>query len=293
MKKQFTASEKVFMWTIFVMMALLALSILMPIVWAMYSSVKTRLDYALNMLGLPQEIKWENYVNVYEHIKVTITNEQGQKTFYFWGMFGNSLLYSGLDGVISVLMPGLMGYIVAMYNFKGKGFIQTTNIIMMIIPIVGSLPAYLRMLTFFGCYDNLVLFILTQNSAFGFNFLIFYGAFKSLSWTYAEAAFLDGASHFKVMIKIYLPMMLPTFAMMYVLAFVGSWNKYEQFMLYLPSYPNLFLGMYYFQNNASINYATQPEILAGLLLVAIPSAILYLSSQRLLRARFIVGGLKG
>ena len=163
----------------------------------------------------------------------------------------------------------------------------------MIIPILGSLPAKLTMLKDLGIYNNMLLYILTQNGAFGFNFLLLCGTCKGLSQSYSEAAFIDGAGHLQVMLKIMFPMMLPTMAMLYILAFVGSWNTYTPFLFFLPKFPNLFLGMYRFQNEASINYSTMPEILAGLLTVAVPSAILYLCSQRLLLSNFIVGGLKG
>ena len=293
MNAEFKKSEKICIWIIFTVMGLLALSIMLPVFWAIYASFKGRLDYAFDPVSFPKKMMWENYVKIYEHLKVSVTTESGQKQVDFAGMFTNSVVYSSLESLMSVLMPGVLGYIVAMYRFKGREFIQGLNVFIMTIPIITSLAASLRVLKNFGIYDNMLLYVFTQNGAFGFNFLLFYGAFKGLSWTYAEAAFLDGAGHFKVMVKIMWPMMLPTFAMMFVLSFVNSWNTYETFLIYLPSFPNLFLGMYYYQNSASINYATPPEILAGLILVAIPSGILYASSQKLLRSRFIIGGIKG
>lgn len=293
MRNEFKVGEKISMWVIFLVMTVLALSILAPIIWAIYTATKGELDYLFNVLGLPKKVELINFAYVYEHIKCTVTSAAGQKEVGFFGMFFNSVLYSALDGFTSVMMPALLGYIVAKYNFKGRNLIHTFNLVVMILPIVGSLPAKLTMLKNFGIYDNLFLYVLTQNSAFGFYFLLISGAFKGLSWSYSEAAFIDGAGHLQVMFRIMFPMMMPTFAMIFILAFVSSWNTYTQFLMYLPSYPNLFLGMYYFQNRASINYATTPQVLAGLIMVAIPSAILYASSQKLLASNFVVGGLKG
>lgn len=293
MKQEFRLQEKIFLWLIFVLMATLAVSMLLPIFWAMYSSAKTELDYYLNITAFPTSINFENYQRVFTHIKVTITTEQGQETVGFFRMFINSVLYSGLDSLMGVLLPTMLAYAVSRYDFVGKKFIQGLNIFVMIIPILGSLPAKLTMLKDLGIYNNMFLYVLTQNSAFGFYFLLLCGTCKGLSQSYSEAAFIDGAGHLRVMISVMLPMMLPTMSMIFILLFVASWNTYTPFLLFLPKFPNLFLGMYRFQNEASINYATMPEILAGLLIVAVPSALLYVASQKLLMSNFIVGGLKG
>ena len=293
MKQEFRVRERVVLWIIFALMALLAISILTPIFWAGYSSTKTELDYYLNVMGWPNETNFENFIRVFTHLNVKVTTENGQETIGFIQMFINSVVYSTCDSLIQVLMPTLLAYAVARYDFVGKKAITTVNIFVMIIPILGSLPAKLTMLKDLNIYNNMFLFVLTQNGAFGFYFLLLCGTCRGLSQSYSEAAFIDGAGHFTVMIKIMMPMMLPTMCMIFILSFVGSWNTYTPFLFYLPKFPNLFLGMYRFQNEASINYATMPEILAGLLIVAVPSAILYLSSQKLLMSSFIVGGLKG
>ncbi len=293
MKHEFRLAEKIFIWCIFIFMAIIALSMLLPIFWAMYSSAKSELDYYINIKGFPEEINFENYKRVFTHIKVTIMTDDGQETVGFLRMFFNSVLYSGLHSLTATLLPAMLAYAVSRYEFVGKRFIQGLNIFVMIIPILGNLPAKLTMLKDLGIYNNMFLYILTQNSCFGFYFLLLCGTCKGLSQSYSEAAFIDGAGHFRVLTSIMLPMMLPTMAMIYILIFVASWNSYEQFLFFLPKFPNLFLGMYRFQNEASINYATMPEILAGLLIVAVPSALLYVASQKLLMSNFIVGGLKG
>ena len=293
MKQEFRLAERIFLWCIFAFMAILALSMFLPIFWAIYSSAKTELDYYINITGFPQAINFENYKRVFTHIKVTITTEQGQETVGFARMFLNSVLYSGLDSLVATLLPTMLAYAVSRYDFVGKKAIQTINIFVMIIPILGNLPAKLTMLKDLGIYNNMPLYILTQNGSFGFYFLLLCGTCKGLSQSYSEAAFIDGAGHLRVLLSVMFPMMLPTMAMIYILSFVGSWNTYTPFLFFLPKFPNLFLGMYRFQNEASINYATMPEILAGLLIVAIPSAALYVASQKLLMSNFIVGGLKG
>ena len=93
---------------------------------------------------------------------------------------------------------------------------------------------------------------------------------------------------------MYLPMILPTDMVIFVLSFLGSWNDYQTFMIWLPSTPNLAYGLYMFQGISRKLYkASTVEIMAGFSLVIIPTVILYVSSQKLILSKFTVGGLKG
>jgi len=87
---------------------------------------------------------------------------------------------------------------------------------------------------------------------------------------------------------------LPTDMVIFVLSFLGAWNDYQTFMIWLPDTPNLAYGLYMFQGISRKLYkASTVEIMAGFSLVIIPTVILYVSSQKLILSKFTVGGLKG
>ena len=163
----------------------------------------------------------------------------------------------------------------------------------MIIPVVGSLSSSLAIRRALGIYDNLIPYLLTSSSGFGFNFILLYGAFKSISWTYAEAAFIDGAGHHTVMYRIFMPMMMPTLFALFVLGFVGGWNDYMTIITYLPSYPNLAYGIYMFNSLSTVNQHSDPVVMAGFVLVAIPTVTIWCISQKFVSNKVVVGGLKG
>ena len=165
----------------------------------------------------------------------------------------------------------------------------------MIIPIVGNLPAAMDVRkNIIPTWDNMFLTIITGPTTVfsGFNFLLLYGAFKSMPWDYAESVFLDGGGNFTALFKIYLPMVLPTSTVIFVLAFLGAWNDYSTFMLWLPSSPNLAYGLYMLRANSQVSLST-PALMAGFTLIVIPTVILYAASQKLIMSRFNIGGLKG
>lgn len=87
--------------------------------------------------------------------------------------------------------------------------------------------------------------------------------------------------------------MLPTGAVLFVLGFLGSWNDYMTFLTWLPSYPNLAVGLYLFQYESAIYMVGTPTVLAGFTVAAIPTSLLYLCSRKLIMSKFTVGGLKG
>ena len=157
--------------------------------------------------------------------------------------------YSASRSFVSVALSTLMAYTMSKYKFFGKDFLYALGIFVMITPVIGSMPSAMQMKKALGIYNNMTLTVLTCNAvAFsGLHFLLLYGAFKSMPWAYAESAFIDGAGHWTVFLKIMLPMILPTCTVLYVLEFISTWNAYEGFLVWLPSYPSLSLGLILFQ----------------------------------------------
>ena len=192
-------------------------------------------------------------------------------------------------------MTTCVAYVLSRYKFAGSNFLYMLGIFIMVTPIIGSTPSMMVVRRALGIYNNMFMTILTQNATTfsGLNFMILYAAFKNLSSGYSEAARIDGAGHFLIMFKVMIPLVLPTCAVIFILAFIGHWNEYSVFLIWLPKYANLAYGMYLFQKDASFYGATINEIMAGFAIACIPSATLYILSQKLITSNFNVGGLKG
>ncbi|MDE6402162.1 MAG: ABC transporter permease subunit, partial [Clostridiales bacterium] len=121
---------------------------------------------------------------------------------------------------------------------------------------------------------------------------VLYSFFKTLSWTYAEAGFIDGASHAKVFFRIMLPQALPVIGSLFMVQVVQLWNDYMEPNLFLQSYPTLSSGLYIFQLEMTrgINY---PVLFAGLIISVIPVIILFVCFQNTMMESMSVGGIKG
>ena len=296
MKKHMSSSigEQIFKWFNFALLTVYCFSLLLVLFWLVYTSLKSNSEYIYSTFSFPKRLEFKNYSEAFIKMRTPITVPQGVVSIGIGEMAFNSVIRSFSCSLIIVFCTTCVAYVVGMYDFKGRNFIFNLGIVVMILPIIGSLPSAMMIRKNLGIYDNMLLYILTcPSNVFGMNFLILIGAFKSLPKAYKESAQIDGAGHHAIFYRIYLPMILPTCAVLFILQFLGSWNDYMTPMIWLPSYPNLAYGMYYFERNAQVYEANVPTILAGFTIVMIPTTIIYIFSQKLIVSKFTVGGLKG
>lgn len=297
MKRKFSfdkLGEHLFKWFNFFMLSVYCISLLVPLAWMLYTSCKTHSEYVASSFALPVHWTFANFSEAFEKLKLTIAVPQGIVRIGIDTMAVNSLLRSVFCSFLLIFFTAYVSYVVGMYEFPGRRFIYNLGIVVMILPIIGSLPSALLVKKALGIYDNMFMYIVTSPSnVFGMNFLILYGAFRGLPKAYKESAQIDGAGHHTVFYRIYFPMLIPTCAVLFVLQFLTSWNDYLTPMIWLPSYPNLAYGMYYFERNAAMYEANVPTIMAGFTIIMIPTALLYICFQKLIVQKFTVGGLKG
>lgn len=285
---------KAFLW---LLMVIYCLSLVFTLFWMVYTSFKSEFDFIINAFDFPQniaEIGFSNYTRMLDLFCIKVLKNGIPTNYYFPQMFGFSLIWSFSISFVNVFFTTLVAYVMAKYRFFGRNFLYALGIFVMITPIVGNFPSAMTVKKALGVYDNMLLTILTSPSCVfsGVHFMLMYAAFKHISWTYAEAAFIDGASDYKVMFRVMIPLVFPTCMVLFVLQFLGAWNDYGTFIIWLPSTPTLAYGMLTFQANASKYGATIPEVTAGFVVVAIPNILLYLASQKLILSKFSVGGLK-
>lgn len=287
--------ESVVVKALLVLLIIYCITLLIPLIWMFYTSFKGYSEYYLSTYALPKKWLVTNYINVFSKLTITVNNASGKHVYGLFSMLGYSFLWSVGVSAFNVFVTTIVAYVFSRYEFFGKKFLFSLGIFVMITPIVGNMPSAMVLKKAIGVYDNLALSILTSPAtAFsGLYFLLLHAAFKRLSWSYAEAVFMDGGNHYTALFRIMLPMMLPTCIALFVLNFFGAWNDYSTFLIWMPSYPNLAYGIYLFQRDAANYGATMPEILAGFVIIMIPTVILYLFLQNLIVSKFTVGGIKG
>ena len=103
--------------------------------------------------------------------------------------------------------------------------------------------------------------------------------FKNISHTYSEAAMIDGAGYWRIFLQILCPQAANLIAAQWVMGFIGTWNDFSGPYLFLPSYPTLGVGVKAISDKMDLGH-TYPELFATIVLMLIPTLILYFVFQK-------------
>lgn len=279
---------------VFVLLILYTASFLLPVLWGVNLSLKTNNNAELHPFGINFPLRFENYATVFKKFAVSVSTDTGSHTYYMEHMLWFTLVYAVACSFVNIAVTCLVAYITARFDFKICRIIDGVVIVAMILPIVGAMPSELRIMRALGLYDSLWgMMIMKANFVGGTTFLIFNVAFKGFPKDFEEAAWIDGASNFTVMMTIMMPMIKATFSTMWLLSFIGFWNDYQTPLLYFPSKPTLSYGLYRFTTDtAGVAGTSTPLALATCFLLMIPILIVFLFTSEKLIGNVSVGGLK-
>ena len=251
--------------------------------WSLFTSLKSQREFRGNVFGIPKTF-------VFDSIKKAIeTKLNGNTTI--WGLFFNSLWSSLLSAGCGVLFSSMTAYVVTKYKFKGSKTILAIAIVIQTLPLVGTMPAMVDLVQKLNMYDNPSLFWIVWCGGFGYAFIVLCGYFRGVSWEYAEAGFIDGASHTAVFFKIMMPLAFPAIFSLFLVSFINAWNDYYTMYLYLESYPTLAVGIYQWEQLAGQSGGT-PVYMSALTISVIPVIILYAIFQKVIMNASMGGGIK-
>ena len=122
---------------------------------------------------------------------------------------------------------------------------------------------------------------------------MFFATFKGIAYEYTEAASIDGASEFRIMVTIIFPLAIGTILTVFILKFIEFWNDYQIPMVYWISKPVAAYGMFELNQARSANLGKVPVKMAGMLLMTLPILLVYGAVGNKLTANVTVGGVKG
>lgn len=263
------------------------------LIWALLSSFKSAEDFLFNPLGLPEKFTLENYRLVFE--ASTLPSTTTDTYFTIWDQFGNSVMYAVGSAFFRVAATTIVAYCTAKYKHWISTVIYNTVLVTLALPIVGNMPSLLQIthtLKIFDTFQGMFIMNFYFNNIY---YLVIHAAFRNLSWTYAEAAFIDGASHLRVFVRIYLPMVINLLGVVFLLFFIEIWNEYQTPMVYLPSFPTISYGLYTISRGGQTGslIIEPPLVIAtGVFSFAIIFAIFMVFREKLM-GNLTEGGIKG
>jgi ABC-type glycerol-3-phosphate transport system permease component len=281
-----SGGEKVFFTIIAIVLWVHTLTLIIPIIFMVMTSLKSSGEYyATKLYDFPTQWLFENYKLAFSSLKY--------RDITFFDMLYNSTWFTLEKSLINELAPLMVGYALARYKFPGKKIITTFILVRTVLPLFGSGGAYMQLLHDLNLHDNRLLLIATSWDGLGLMALLYSAAYAGLSNSYKEAAEIDGASRLQIFAFIETPMIGSFVLVRFVLALMGNWPVYEPFLLYLPSYANLAMGLYKLQTQFSGGGENIPIYFCGLLISAIPTTILFATVSKKMFTSLAIGGLKG
>lgn len=286
---QKTLAEKIVFGIMFVVFLIWAISFLYAIIWLLANSLKTYNNYNDDIakgLAFPKAGGWkfENYMQAFEKLEYNDTK--------LFGMFFNSLWTCVVSIGVNMFFSACTGYVLSKYKFKGRNFIYGTAIVCMTLPIFGTGGATYTFYYITGMYDTPMYIIFSALGSFSVRFLMLYSFFKSISWEYAEAVFLDGGNDFTVFFKIMIPVAFPMIMTLFITGFIAQWNSYESLLLYMPSYPTLAVGIYKLSTKFKRD-GMLTTYFASMIISMIPVIAIFIAFSDVIMKNFSIGGLKG
>ena len=285
---------------ILTLLSLYVLSLFGLLLWGLMTSVKADEEYGTSIIKSSMYQFPRSFVmhigNVMESMKISASADSllTDEKVSFWEVTLYSVLFAGGCAFFKTLVTTLTAYTCARFNFKSSKIVYSIVIIVMMIPVVGNLPSELYMAHTFNLYNHIWGLWVMRSNFLGLYFLVMYNSFKGIPMAYSEAAKVDGANNWQIMIRLAFPMIKGTFLTIMLIYFVEFWNEYQVPLVYLPSFPTLGYTVYdsiFGSLRQEIRYAPSQFTLA--FTVVLPILVLFLIFQDKLMGNVTVGGIKG
>ena len=254
-----------------------------PLVWGFISSFKGAKVYWNNMFGIIFEYKFENYARAIREIS------DGDISFF--GMFWNSIWFAVGSAFLTMEFTCAYSYVLAKYKFKGRNFLYGLCLFMISVPIGATLASTYRLMYSLKL-ANSYLILITATNVYGMNLILFHSYWKNISWSYAEAAQIDGANFYQIYFKAMRPQATPLMFTLGLMLFIGKWNDYMSPLLYLPKKLTLATGLFRY-NETAMRTGNMPVLFAGLFVCVAPILVVFAIFQDKMMGNISIGGLKG
>lgn len=261
---------------------IMSLLFIAPLLWMVVSSLKpeNQIFADLNSIKayLPLNITFENYVKAFKRIAMM--------KYLF-----NSLFYVSVIVISGLVVNSICGYALAKLHFRGRDFILTVIIILIIVPFESTLlPLYLvvNKLRWINTWFALIIPFIANS----FNIFMFRQFFVDIPNELLEAAAIDGASPMKTFVSIVIPASAPVFATVFILDYTTHWGDFMWPILVCTgeSIRNIQLGIQTFFTLPPIYYG---QIMATLTVTTLPMILLFLFFQKYYVQGITSSGIKG
>lgn len=293
MKKKHKISTETLMKVFtYVTLIALAVSIVVPVAWVFFASIKQNAEFYGSPWAFPEGFFIQNFKDAFIEAKMG--------TYLM-----NSILVTAMALGFLLITALPAAYVLSRFEFKGVRYLNSfvkaglfINISYIAVPIFLMLlgwDAGLKVMFGDGFFLNnrMILALIYASTALPFTIYLLSSYFVTLPSDFEEAASIDGAGYFRTMFSIMFPMAKPSIIIVVLFNFLMFWNEYILALTLLPGdSKTLPVGLLNLMaaERAATNYG---PMYAGMVIVMLPTLILYIIVQKRLTEGMTVGGVKG
>ncbi len=259
---------------------LLSLTCIFPVVWLIYSSLKSQQEFTLSTLALPKSPNLDNYVKAWVTAKFD--------TYMF-----NTTLNSLISLFMVLIISFVVGYLLSRYHFRGRGLVYA-------IFLSGTmLPVYSLIVPMFIQFNNIGMLnkrftLWAPYICFELPIAIFLvdSYVKGISNEMEDAAAIDGAGLFRTMFQVIMPICRPVLSTVTILTFMHVWNEFPlaQILVSDQKFKTIPVGLTYFTTQYTVDYTL---LMSALVMATVPILIIYLFFSKKVMEGMMAGAVKG
>jgi raffinose/stachyose/melibiose transport system permease protein len=249
---------------------------LVPTLYMVVTALKSDEEYAIDKLGFPKAPVLENFRSVLV-----------DSPFLHW-MLNSAVLVAG-SVILSTAISVLGAYAIATMRFRGRGtLLAVSTSLMAVPPVVMIVPLFVlyTRLGMVSTYSGAIVIYAGLITPFSVYLLTTF--FRTVPRELYEAAHIDGAGQFTILMKVVLPLSLPALVTLVVVNSLYVWNDLLIAIIFLQddAKRTLMAGISVFSGR----YNNQvPLTMAGMVIASAPMFILYVLFQK----QFIRGLMSG
>ena len=255
--------------------------VLLPILLTLFASLKTKADMIkTSPLALPplERITFANFENVLN-------------TRYLANGFINTGIILLISLLFNILLGSVTAYILERFNFRFKKFVFILFLMGMLVPTFVTEIARFKIINGIGLYNTLGAPIIIYIASDLMQLYIYRQFISKISVSLDESALIDGCGYFRLFGQIIFPLLAPATATVCIIKSITIINDMYIPYLYMPK-GKLRTLTTFLMNFANAQQGSWQSLAAGIILIMIPTVLLYLFFQRYILAGVAAGAVK-
>lgn len=221
---------------------------------------------------------WENFRVVFERA-------------HMGEAFLNTFIIIIVSLVGNVLLGTMVAYAIGRFEFKGKSLVMASFLVATIIPTITTQVAVFSIIQKLHLFNTLSAPIILYIGADVVQIYIYMQFIKNIPYELDESAMIDGASLFRIYWNIIFPLLTPATATLVILKTINIYNDLYIPYLYMPK-SKLGVVSTSIMRFAGINQAEWNYICAAILIIMVPTVVIYLFLQKYIFSGVTSGAVK-